>query len=241
MEEMLCKTVYDNQVPLPSFVIRIIVSLNFKNKNVNNVQTNVYIQKVKLSRKSMNKSNNNIEIITGDFFPSLAFVLAFILMVGAVVTVGYQMFFVYKPVFTEQALAFLFVAFSMAVCAVIWFSKKFFEFNPDTRQSRKGFYLFGFKSGKWLPLEIGKAYIAFQRYTENIHFTYGGLYNKNVDDTIFEIRIVYPDLSFKTLVSGRDFKSVAMMIQLGKILSLIYNVEFKDYVKGVIRKEIRKK
>ncbi len=189
----------------------------------------------------MNKSNKNIEIITGDFFPSWTFALAFVLVIGAVVAVGYQMLFSYVQVFTEQLITFLFAAFSIVVSAVIWFSKKFFEFNPDAKHYRNGFYLFGFKLGKWQSLEIGKAYIAFQRYTENIHFTYGGLYNKSVDDTIFEIRLVYPDLSFKTLVSGRDFKSVAMMIQLGKILSLIYKVEFNDYVKGIIRKEIRKK
>jgi len=190
----------------------------------------------------MNNSNKNIEIITGDFFPAWALASAFVLVMIGVVVVGYEMLFIYEPVFIERLITFLFVAFTIIVFVVIWFSKKFFEFNPDTKQCRKGFFLFGFKWGKWLPLEIGKAYIAFQCYKENVHFTYGGLYNRDIEGTVFEIRLVYPDLSFKTLVSsGRDFKAVAMMLQLGKILSLIYNVEFKDYVKGVIRKESRKK
>ena len=89
-------------------------------------------------------------------------------------------------------------------------------------------------------MEIGHAYIAFQRYNENVHYSYGGLFRQNVTDAVFELRLVYPDLTFKTLVSGRSFQSVAMMIQLGKILSLIYNVEFKDFVKGTVRKEIKR-
>jgi hypothetical protein len=88
-------------------------------------------------------------------------------------------------------------------------------------------------------LEIKHAYIAFQRYSEKVHFSYGGLYKRDVEDTVFELRVVYSGSDFRTLVSGRDFQSVAMMIQLGKILSLIYNVEFKDLVKGVVRKEIK--
>jgi len=189
----------------------------------------------------MNNSNKNIEIITGNFFPSWAFSLAFVLVVGAVVAVGYLMLFPFVLPPVEQLIIYLFSAFSIIASALIWFSKKFFEFDSETKQSRTGFYFFGFKTGKWQPLEIGKAHIAFQRYSENIHLTYGGFFKQSAEDQVFELRLVYPDLSFKKLVSGRDFKSVAMMLQLGKILSLVYNVEFKDYVKGVIRKEIKKK
>ncbi len=186
----------------------------------------------------MNNSNKKIEIISGNFFPSWTFALAFVLVVGTVVSVGYQLFFAYEPIWE---LISVFAVFSIVFSAIVWFSKNFFEFNPEKKECRKGFYLFGFKLGTWFPLEIGKAYVAFQRYEENVHYTYGGLYNKNVMDFVFEIRLVYPDLSFKTLVNGRDFKSVATMIQLGKMLSSIYRVEFKDYVKGIIRKESLKK
>jgi len=189
----------------------------------------------------MEKPNKNIEIVTGDFFPAWAFALAFVLIVMAVVSVGYQMFFAYESTFTEQSIFFIFAACSMVISAIIWFSKKFFEFNPDTKQYRKGFYLFGWKQGRWELLEIKRAYIAFQRYNENIHYSYGGLFKQNVTDAVYELRLVYPDSTFKTLVSGRDFQSVAMMLQLGKILSLIYKVEFKDFVKGIIRKESLKR
>jgi hypothetical protein len=128
---------------------------------------------------------------------------------------------------------------SIIIATPIWFSKKFFEFNPDTKQCRKGFRLFGFKLGEWEPLEVKCAYIAFQRYNESVHFSYGGLFKFDVEDFVFELRLVNSSSNFRTLVSGRDFQSVAMMIQLGKILSLIYDVEFKDLVKGVVRKEMK--
>ncbi len=185
----------------------------------------------------MNSSNKNIEIISSDFFPAWTFALVFVLVILSVFGIGYQIFIAYKPPFIEQLLVFIFAACNIVASAFVWFSKKFFEFNPDTKQYRKGFRLPGWKLGEWQPLEIKRAYIAFQRYEENVHYTYWGLYNKNVTDTVFELRIVYPDLTFKTLVNGRDFKSVATMIHLGKILSSIYDVEFKDFVKGVIRKE----
>ena len=185
----------------------------------------------------MKKPNKNIEILTGDFFPTWAFALAFVLIVGAVAAIIYQFMFAYQIDFISRMGTYFFLAGSIVISSIIWFSKKFFEFNPDTKQCRKGFYLFGLKRGKWMPLEIKNAYIAFQRYNENIHFTYGGLFNRSIEDTVFELRLVYSNSSFKTLVSGRDFQSVAMMIQLGKILSLIYHVEFKDFVKGIVRKE----
>jgi hypothetical protein len=179
------------------------------------------------------KTNKNIEIVTGNFFPAWAFALAFVLLVGGVT------FVIYETLYFHKVGAPFFLTAGIIVFPIVWFSKKFFEFNPDTKQCRNGFYLFGFKLGEWEPLEIKHAYIAFQRYSENVNFSYGGLFKRDVEDTVFELRLVYSDSNFRTLVSGRDFQSVAMMLQLGKILSLIYNVEFKDFVKGVVRKEIK--
>ena len=182
----------------------------------------------------MKKTDKNIEIVTGNFFSAWMFALAFVFIVGGVSAVFYQILFFYKLG------AYFWLTGSIIFSTIVWFSKKFFEFNPDTKQCRKGFYLFGFKLGEWEPLEIGRAYVAFQRYDENVHFTYGGLFNKSIKDTIFELRLVYPNSTFRTLVSGRDFQSVAMMLQLGKILGLVYNVEFKDFVKRTVQKEIKK-
>ncbi len=175
----------------------------------------------------MNKLNRNIEIITGNFFHAWVFAFLFVMLIAAIIAV-------------YQIGAYLFLAVSILLSIITWFSKKFFEFNPDTKEYRNGFYLFGFKLGKWKPLEIERGYIAFQRYDENVHYTYGGLFNKNVEDKVFELRLVYPDLTFKKLVNGRDFRSVAMMVQLGKILSLLYYVEFKDFVKGTVHKDMKR-
>ena len=191
----------------------------------------------------MEKPNKNIEILTGSFFPAWVSALAFVLVVGSISAV------VYQELYMHQIGAFLFLAGSIIISIIVGSSKKFFEFNPNTRQCRNGLYLFDFKYslhlfdfklGKWKPLEIKRAYIAFQRYNENVHFSYGGLFKRDVEDVVFELRIYSDSTTFRTLVSGRDFQSVAMMLQLGKILSLIYNVEFKDLVKGVVRKEMKK-
>lgn len=190
----------------------------------------------------MGKPNKNIEILTGNFFPAWVFALAFVLVVGGISAVIYQILYMH------QIGAYFFLAGSIIISIIVRSSRKFFEFNPNTRQCRNGLYLFDFKYGlhlfdfklgKWKPLEIKRAYIAFQRYNENVHFSYGGLFKRDVEDVVFELRI-YSNSTFRTLVSGRDFQSVAMMLQLGKILGLIYNVEFKDLVKGVVRKEMKK-
>ena len=189
----------------------------------------------------MEKPNKNILVLTGDFFPTWTFALTYVLIVGAIVSIVYQLIYHHHTTFTHQVASGLFLVGSIVFSTVIWFSKTFFEFNPDTKQCREGYYLFGLKRGEWMPLEIGRAYIAFQRYNEDVHYSYGGLFKQSVTDSVFELRLVYPDLTFKTLVNGRNFQAVAMMLQLGKILSLIYNVEFKDFVKGVVRKEAMKK
>jgi len=189
----------------------------------------------------MEKPNKNIQILTGDFFPTWAFALTYVLIVGAIVSIIYQLIYHHHTTFALQVAGGLFLIVCIILSSVVWFSKKFFEFNPGTKQCRKGYYLFGLKRGEWTPLEIGRAYIAFQRYNEDVHYSYGFFFKQSITDSVFELRLVYPDLTFKTLVNGRDFQSVAMMLQLGKILSLIYNVEFKDFVKGVIRKESMKK
>ena len=186
----------------------------------------------------MEKQNKNIEIVTGSFFPAWVFALVFVLVVGSIALMVYETFY-----FHQVGAPFWLVG-SCVFALFVSPSKKFFEFNPDTKECRKGFYWrlrYGkaFKQGEWEPLEIKRACISFQRYNENVHFNYGGLFKREVEDIVFELRIVYSSSVFRTLVSGRDFQSVAMMIQLGKILSLIYNVEFKDLVKGVVRKEIK--
>lgn len=173
----------------------------------------------------MEKSEKkNIYIQTGDFFPTWVFVFFFVLIVAATIAV-----------FQFELYAFLIVTILLSV--IIWFSKKIFEFDPNTKCYRKGVDLWGIRLGKWHPLEIEQGYIAFQRYDENSHYTYGGLLNRSVTDTIYELRLVYPNSTFKTLVSGNDFQAVAMMLQLGKLLALIYHVDFKDYVKNTIHKK----
>ena len=172
-------------------------------------------------------TNKNIKILTSNFFPAWVIALFFVLTVLAIIIV-------------YQTGDFLILAGAILLSSTVWFSKNFFEFNPDTKQYREGFYLSGWKYGKWKPLEISNAYIAFQGYSENVHYTYGGLFNQNVTDSVFELRLVYPDLTFKKIVNGRDMQSVITMLQLGKILSSIYNVEFKDFVKETVRKNLKK-
>jgi len=175
----------------------------------------------------MDRTNKNIKILTGNLFPAWVLALFFVLVILAIIIV-------------YQTGDFLILAGTILLSSIVWFSKKFFEFNPETKQYREGVCLSRWKHGKWEPLEISNAYIAFQRYNENIHYTYGGLFNQNINDAVFELRLVYPDLTFKKIVNGRDMQSVITMLQLGKILSSLYNVEFRDFVKETVRKNLKK-
>ena len=85
----------------------------------------------------MKKTDKNIEIITGDFFPAWAFALAFVLIVGAVVAIIYQTMFAYQIDFVSHMGTYFLGTGSIIFSSIVWFSKKFFEFNPDTKQCRK--------------------------------------------------------------------------------------------------------
>jgi len=169
-------------------------------------------------------TGKNIEIVKNYFLPPWVYALSFVVIISVFVFAYLEFYFL--------------AAVSLFFALKVWFLRKIFEFNPATKQYRDGFLLSGFRWGEWKPLEIsGNSHISFQSYNENVHYTYGGLFNQEVKDSIYEIRIIYPDLTFKTLVNGRDLQSVITMVRFGKLLSSIYNVKFIDHVKETISKK----
>jgi hypothetical protein len=167
----------------------------------------------------------SITIITEDFFPAWIYAVCIVVLIlGGVLIYFLGNFF----------LLFAAVIFSF----IVWFSKKYFEFSPDKREYRNGFYFLGLKTGEWKSLEIEKGYLAFQRYGESVNYSFGGLFRTDVQERIFELRIVYPDGTFYTLVTGRDVEAVTKILQMGKMLAALYRVDFKDFVKGTIGKEV---
>lgn len=172
-----------------------------------------------------NTKNITITIQTEDFFSAWIYAACLVFLVFG----GVWVYFFHN---------FIFLIVAIILSLIVWFSKKYFEFDPTHKQYRNGMYLLGLKTGAWKPLEINKGYLAFQHYGESVNYSFGGLFRTDIQEKIFELRVVFPDGSFRTLVTGRNVEAVKKMLELGKILGVLYRIEFKDYVRGTIGKEI---
>ena len=134
-------------------------------------------------------------------------------------------------------LEFPFMILFTVVGTILMFTKKLFEFNPDTKELKEGCYLFKWERGDWKPLDPQCSHIAFQRYNEVADYNFGGIFNKQVKSHIYDLRFIYPDNKFKSIIARSDFQSVAKMVILGKTMSKVYNVPFYDYVKELLMQQ----
>lgn len=116
-------------------------------------------------------------------------------------------------------------------------TKRFFEFNPETKEIREGKKFINWEFGKWQPFNPQCNRIAFQRYEQNSDYTYGGLYSKKVNEYVYDLRLVNADNTFTSLISASEFKTVSQIIILGKKISEVYNIPLHDYVIELLKKK----
>ena len=177
----------------------------------------------------------NIEISEKNLFYSWAMTLSgIVLILGIAYAISGEL--IYTLSIPERVLLFL-ITFIQFI--LLCFTKKLFEFNPNTKEYRTGFKLFGYKHGEWKPFVADCSHFAFQRYEENIHYTFGGLASKYVSEEIFELRKIKSGRAFEPIISGSDIKSVIAMVTLGKMLGKIYGIPIYDHVKGLAKKGAR--
>ncbi|GEM_PF-1917748 len=176
----------------------------------------------------------NIEISEKNLFYTWVIVLSGIVLILGITYAIYGEFIYLKFSIPIRILIFL---ISSIQFIFLCFSKKLYEFNPNTKEYREGFKLFNYKHGNWIPFKADCAHFTFIRYEENVHYTYGGLTNKFISEEIFELRKTYKNQTFEVIISGSKLKSVVAMVTLGKMLNKIYGLPFYDYVRGFAQKE----
>ena len=183
-----------------------------------------------------------ISIRSENYFETIWVAIGFISYVSSLAIVIIWLYYFFQDPtlkFSEQIVDFLCFEFPIilllcAVGTVLMCTKKLFEFNPDTKELREGYYLFKWEKGDWKPLNPQCSHIAFQRYNEVANYNFGGIFNKQVKSHIYDLRFIYPNNSFKSIIARSDFQSVAKMVILGKVMSKVYNVPFYDYVKELL-------
>lgn len=117
------------------------------------------------------------------------------------------------------------------------FTRRIVLFNAETKEMMDGWQFFRWTHGKWKKFEPNCSHFAFQRYKQTHQFHYGGLYEKSVEEYIYDLRMIYPDQTFQTLVSANEFQSVAQIVLLGRKLSEVYQLPFYDYVREILKKQ----
>lgn len=133
--------------------------------------------------------------------------------------------------------------FILALCgffqfSIICFAKELFEYNPQTKQYRKGIKLYSYRCGEWKSFDLTNASrIAFQKYGESINYNYGGIFHPHAEADIYELRLIRTDDTFEAITNGSDLKSIAKMVTLGNVLSQTIGLPFYDYVRDLVTKK----
>jgi hypothetical protein len=193
------------------------------------------------------RNNNIISIRSESYFETFWVVVGFILYVTALSVLImwlYNFFLDPNLTFGEEIVGFLCVEFPIMIllcCAgtVLMWTKKLFEFNPDTKEIREGGCLFKWEKGEWKKFTPNCSHFAFQQYSETADYNFGGIFNKQVKSHVYDLRMIFPDNSFKSIIARSDFQSVAKMVILGNTLSKVYNIPFYDYVKELLLQKRR--
>ncbi len=93
--------------------------------------------------------------------------------------------------------------------------------------------------GEWKDFCLEGSYLAFQRYEQTNNYSYGGIYERKVSEYVYDLRLVKQDGTFESIVSGSDFRCVSEIIVLGKKMGEVYGLNFNDYVREIVRKELQ--
>ncbi len=134
---------------------------------------------------------------------------------------------------------FLLMILLVAVGLFLVFSRKTYDFDPEKKQVRVGGHFYHWDWGEWKDFNPEGSYLAFQRYEQTSNYSYGGIYERKVSEYVYDLRLVKQDGSFESIVSGSDFRCVSEIIVLGKKLEEVYGLKFNDYVREIVRKELR--
>lgn len=127
----------------------------------------------------------------------------------------------------------------LAVGLFLIFTKRVFQFDPDTKESRFLCRFYQWEWGKWQPLVLEGYCLAFQRYGQSYNYNYGGIYKKNIFEYVYDLRLVGHDGKYKSIVSASDFQAVAQILLMGRKMGEVYGLPFNDYVMDLIRKQYR--
>ncbi len=196
------------------------------------------------------KKNLDQEIImveSGSSFPIAVVGLGFVSIAGALAVFFVKLHYVltvdiFKPLpnvlmefFRDD---FPWMVLLSVIGVILMGCRKITCFDPTNKRYMRGVRLFSFKKGTWEPLSMDDcSHITFQRYRENINYTFGGLLNKHVEGYVYDLRFVKKNGSFESFVSASTFQSVAQIVKLGNLLSKLYGVPFSDYVKQALMKK----
>lgn len=191
------------------------------------------------------------EIITvdkGPYFPIIVVTLGVMLMIGALSVFliwAYQTYVSDSPYLEMSVVMIDFALFEFpiivglsAVGAFLVLSKRKFQFDVGSKMTRETGCFGHWEWGNWIPFEPKGKYLAFQRYEQNYDYKFGGIYDKQIQEYVYDLRLVQDQNTFTSIVSGSDFRCVAQIISLGKKIGEIYGLTFNDYVKEIIKKEM---
>lgn len=134
---------------------------------------------------------------------------------------------------------FLLMVLLVAVGVFFVFSRKTYDFNPEKKQVRNAGHFYHWDWGEWKEFYLDGSYLAFQRYEQTNNYSYGGIYERKVSEYVYDLRLVKQDGTFESIVSGSDFRCVSEIIVLGKKMGEVYGLNFNDYVREIVRKELQ--
>ena len=117
------------------------------------------------------------------------------------------------------------------------FTQRVILFNTESKELLDGWKFFRWTHGQWKSFEPNCSHFAFQRYQQTHKFSYGGLYEREVDEYVYDLRMIFPDQTFQSIASATDFQAVTQIILLGRKMSEVYNLPFYDYVRELLKKQ----
>lgn len=112
-----------------------------------------------------------------------------------------------------------------------------FIFDEVENKYFLGYKILGKDKGEWKKAEGGIARVVFQTYDQSQTFNFMGISKNKVDETVFELRLVYDEQRYECLVSTSDFKCLPMTLKVGKMIAEANGVKFFDYVKDKFKKQ----
>ncbi len=131
----------------------------------------------------------------------------------------------------------LFAGLMAFVTYMLMTSRDTFVYDPSENKYFSGYSLLGKDKGEWKKVDGNFSRVVFQTYEQSQTFNFMGLSKNKVDETVFELRMVYDDQTYDCLISTSDFKSLPSTLKIGKQVADVNNVKFFDYVRDKYKKQ----